>query len=315
MNTALILALFIAPFLFSMVNFIDSFIVNKIATVKSAWAFFGLFSFIVSIVIFVWAATTNHSLHLSSEAIRILLLSGVFQVAWVYFYLKALHGVNASSAVPFFQFIGFFAYILGVIFLGESLALSKFIALLVILFGGAMLNYEPGVPFRIRREVGYMLIATLIIAVGLVFFKMGAMSVESFSGSGLSHFFVSSFWMYLGMGISTIIMLILSKSVRTEFVDSVKQRSAIMWKANLLGELSNVLATFAVSYASLKIPVATVTALESIQALYALGLGFIGARLWPRLFPGEALKEGLRHSLVYKVIAIILMIAGGMVLI
>ncbi len=305
----IILAAFIAPLLYAIVNFIDKFLVTKVATSKSAWMFFGFFSFIISLIIFICLTVSGYSVFLPIENIGMLLLTGVFQVSWVYFYYKALEGGDASSVAPLFQFIGFFSYILGVIFLSEILALPKLVALGFILFGGALLSYNPKKKLAFRKEAGYMLIATLIISLGLVFFKKSTIEIESFTTIGISEFFISSLWMYVGMGLTTVIVFFVAPSFRKEFKVMLKSNTRAVWKVYILAEVLNVLATLAVSYASLRIAVVSVTALKAVQGFYVLMIGIIGTKFLPKY-----IYEDLSgRSLIFKIVAIVLM-AGGAIL-
>ncbi|MBP7831617.1 MAG: EamA family transporter [Candidatus Pacebacteria bacterium] len=306
----ILLAAVVAPLLYATVNYVDKFIVGKVATSKSAWSFFGLFSFIIAGIIVGGLAIVGTSIQLPAHNALMLMVTGIFQVSWVYLYFKALEGEDTSSVTPLFQFIGFFAYIFGVLFLGEVLAAPKLLALALILVGGGLLSYDPGKKLAFKKEAGYMLLASAIIALGLVFFKKSTTDIASFDTIGLTEFFISSFWMYLGMGVTTVLVLVCAPSVRNDLSVMLKKNSATVWKANILNEVLNVLATLSVSYALLKIPVATVSALQSVQAFYVLLIGIFGTMFLPKYISETFTKK----SIIYKVIAIGIMVAGGILL-
>ncbi len=309
----ILLASVVAPLLYAIVNYVDKFLVTKVATSKSAWTFFGLFSFIIAFIIFVWLSIGGNTVALPMKNIAMLLLSGVFQVSWVYFYFNALEGEDTSSVTPLFQFIGLFTYILGVIFLGEILAFGSVVAIALILIGGALLSYNPNKKFAFRKEAGYMILASFIISLGLVFFKKSTFGIESFGTNGIigmSEFFISSFWMYIGMGLTALVVLAFLPSFRNDFTEMMRKNSATVWKVNVLNEVLNVLATLAFSYASLKIAVATVSALEAIQGFYVLVIGIILTKLLPK-YISEDLS---RKTLIFKFVAVAIMVAGGVLL-
>lgn len=307
MQTWFILAAIVAPLCFALVNISDSYLVKHVAPIKALFLFSGLFTFIVAIVFLFISLSTGIQIILPISTILILLVSGVLEFGWLWFYLKALDNeeVPVSSIIPFFQLIGVFIYILGIIFLDERLALDNLFYAFLVLLGGALLTIDFK-EFKFRaREAGLMSIAALIIALGSVFFKTQAMD-------DLSLFPTAMFWMSLGMAITALVCYIVLPSFRKELHDTMQEnrKSKTTIALNISNEVFNALGLVAVMYASLKIQIAQVYAVGSLQYLYVFLIGVIGTLLLPKIF-NENLSKA---SLIPKIIAIALMILGGAML-
>ncbi len=307
MQTWFILAAIVAPLCFALVNISDSYLVKHVAPIRALFLFSGLFTFVVAFVFLIISMTGGIEIFLPTKTVLILLLSGVLEFSWLWFYLKALENedVPVSSVIPFFQLIGVFVYILGIIFLGEKLAVSNLFYAFLVLLGGAMLAIDfKEFTFRFR-EAFLMSISALIIALGSVFFKTQAMD-------DLSLFPTSMFWMSLGMGITALVCYIALPTFRKELHDTMSenQKSKTTIAINISNEVLNAIGLVAVMFASLKIQIAQVYAVGLLQYFYVFLIGLVGTLVAPHIF-NEKIS---RSSLIPKIIAIALMIIGGAML-
>lgn len=304
METWIILAAFVAPIAFSLINFFDKFLIDKISTPKSLFAFSGLFTFVIALIVFVYAKTTGKFISIPAEDIFILILSGVMQLSWVYLYLKALSvdESEVSSVIPWFEFVGVFTFFLAYFILGETLTANNLVNIGMIIFGGILLSVDFSQKFRFRKESFYMLCASFIIALSFILFK------ESTPGS--SEFVTSAFWAQIGMGLTGLFVVIFFKSFRTELIEMIQKNGKKVLRINILNEVLNGIGLLAVGYAVLQTEAAKVMAFGSTQSFYVLLFGIIGSVLFPKYIQ----ENHTIKSVIPKVIAIAFMVIGGFLL-
>lgn len=303
----IILAGVIAPLCYALVNHSDKYQIDSVASIKALFLFSGFFTFVVALVLVIVVAIQGKSLLLPIGDITLLLIAGVLEFSWFWLYMKALTNekIPVSSVAPFFQFVNLFVYVLGVLFLGEILAMSEIVSLGLIVVGGFLL----GVNFKeltfSLREVSLMLGASFIIALGAVFFKSSA--AENFS-----LFPTSMFWMSIGMGTTALLVYVSLPSFRNEFHELLRNvaKNRKILGLNISNEVLNSIATILVLYTGLTIYLAKVYAVGSTQYLFVFLISILGTWLYPRVF-----KEDLSwKNLVPKTIAILLMVVGGILL-
>ncbi len=304
METWIILAAFVAPIAFSLINFFDKFLIDKVSTPKSLFAFSGLFTFIIALIVFIYANATGKFISIPTADILILLLSGAMQLSWVYLYLKALNVKDSevSSVIPWFEFVGVFTFFLAYFILGETLSRDNLLSIGMIIFGGILLSIDFTQKFRFRKESFYMLCASFIISLGFVLFK------ESTPGS--TEFVTSVFWAQIGMGITGLLVVVFFKSFRIELLDMLQKNGKTVWNINILSEVLNGIGLLAVGYALLQTEAAKVTAFGSTQSFYVLLFGVLGSFLFPKFIQ----ESHTIRSVIPKILAIGLIVAGGFML-
>lgn len=293
---------FIAPFLWSLVNISDQYLVSKYTTEEKGPGALVLFSsFIGVLVSLVISIFVKGFFNVSTLDKFLLVISGVFTILWVILYLYALETDDVSSVVPWFVVVPVFGYILGYFFLGEDLSLYQKIGSLVILVGAFILSLD----FSENRKyifkwktVFYMLPASVLLAVIGIIFKYVTV-VDSF--------WISSFWVYAGLGLSGIIIYIFSKNYRKGFLNMLKKGGRTIFALNVTSETLTVLGNLASSYATLLAPVALVLMVGNFQPAVLLIMTVLGTKLFPNI-----VKEDIsRRVLVPKIIAIVFMIFGS----
>jgi len=108
-------------------------------------------------------------------------------IVWIILYLFSLEIEEVSAVAPWFLTVPFFGYILGYIFLGETLTLNQLIGAGII-FAGLFfisLNFGPEKKESKGKHVFYMIFACLAIAISGIIFKYVTVG---------NNFWVSSFW-------------------------------------------------------------------------------------------------------------------------
>ncbi len=296
-----ILVALIAPFVWSLINHCDKFILSRYFKGGGSGGlmiFVGVVALPVGLALYV----TNPSvLDVSNIDKFSLIVSGLLYNLAVLFYLFALEKEDASSIVPFWQLSPVFAYFLGIFFLGEKLSADKLFAGTIVIFGALLLTFKfrKGEKTRINTKVAFtMILSSLCIALGYVLFKDGS--------SDTIPFVVSMFWNQVGMVIfATVCFLI--KKYRKEFLNVVYQNSFGVLGLNIVEQMFETVGIVASNFAVLLAPAALVILVEySVQPMFVFLFGIFFTLVFPKF-----VKEDIsRNNLAIKFISIIIMSIG-----
>jgi drug/metabolite transporter (DMT)-like permease len=224
-------------------------------------------------------------------------------IVWIVFYLFALEIEEISSVVPWFLSVPIFGYILGFFFLGETLTFSQFIGSGIIFLGLILISLDfskDKKKFK-HKPVLYMLFACIAVAISGVIFKF--VTVEN-------NFWVSSFWEYLGLGVSGLFIFIFIPHYRKSFLHMNRTGGYTILIVNIVSEFMSIIGNLLTNYALLLAPVAMVFLVSSFQPAIVLFLTLFSTKFFPNL-----VKENLtKNVLIPKIIAIVVMIVGSVVL-
>ncbi len=225
----------------------------------------------------------------------LIMLTGTVYILWLLPYLYALEKDETSMVTPIFQTSSLFSFLLGYVFLGETLSIIEFLGGVLILMGSLALTLEftKGSLFKIKYSVLFlMLLSSFLYSVNGLLFKVFALQ-ESF--------WVTSFWQYIGISLTGILLLIFLKPYRKQFVDIVKQNSVLIIGLNATNEIINIVAKTAFDLATLLAPLALVYfVVEGFQPVFTLVYGIVLTIFFPRI-----VKENLeKRYLIQKIISI-----------
>ncbi len=123
----------IAPFLWSIVNHADKYLLSKHESESSVGSLM-IFSTFAGIVVVIFAPLFTDSLAIPLYQAGVLILSGILAASGIMMYLYALEHEETSMVVPFMQLIPVFGYIFAYLILGETLTSNQIIASLIIIF-------------------------------------------------------------------------------------------------------------------------------------------------------------------------------------
>jgi len=293
-----------APFLWAMVNIFDQYLVAKYSTGTRGSGGLVLFSSLIGI--FVAAAIGIFTPGIFGIPLLdklLLIATGGMTIAWVIFYLFTLEIEEISAVVPWFLTIPIFGYILGYVFLGETLSFQQQIGSLVILCGVFLISIDfSGQKRKFKwRTALYMLATCFLVSVIGIIFKYVTIG---------DNFWVSSFWVYTGLGIFGILIYLFVPKYREEFILMNKKGGKKIFTLNIISEILNIIGNLLTTYAILLAPVAMVYLVSSFQPAIVLFLTLLATRFFPNIVK-ESLKERI---LLPKLIAIIVMIAGSVIL-
>src|SRR3989338_3322148 len=132
-----------APFLWALVNISDQYLVARYTTGKRGSGGLVLFSSLIGIFVGVFIGIFTPGIFDIPIFDKILLnITGGITIAWIILYLFTLEIEDVSSVVPWFLTIPIFGYVLGYIFLHETLSAQQMIGSLVILFGVLLISID-----------------------------------------------------------------------------------------------------------------------------------------------------------------------------
>jgi drug/metabolite transporter (DMT)-like permease len=295
-----------APFLWALVNIADNYLVGRFSQKEKERSSGGLvlFSSLIGIVIafVIWIFVPN-VFNVSVLDKLLLFVCGILTVVWIILYLFTLEIEETSAVVPWFLSIPVFGYILGYFFLGETLILQQFIGSGIILLGLTLISIDlKGERKKFKHKpMLYMIFGCLAIAVSGIIFKY--VTIEG-------NFWVSSFWEYLGLGLTGFLIFLLIPKHREEFLRMNRIGGHKIFIVNIVSELMSVSGNLLTNFALLLAPVAMVYLVGSFQPVIVLFLTIIGTRFFPHL-----VKENIsRKNLLPKIISILIIIVGSIIL-
>ncbi len=291
------------PFFWSISCIIDKYLVEKFSDENHGSGALVIFSSLIGIFIAIAIGIFTDGIWGISILDKLLLiLVGILSIIWVILYLFTLEIEDVSSVAPWFLIVPIFGYILGNIFLGENLNNNQIIGSLIILLGVFIISFDfTNKRIKIKPAI-YMTIVSFIVAIIGIIFKF--VTIEG-------NFWVSSFWEYIGLGLSGIIIFIFVPKYRNNFISMNKIGGIKIFILNASNELITIAGNLLANFAILLAPVALVYLFESFQPVILLVMTIIGTKLFPKI-----IKENLdRKVLIPKIIAIFIIFIGGLFLI
>lgn len=296
----------VAPFLWAIVNIADNYLVAKFSEKEKERSSGGLvlFSSLIGILVATFIGIFVSGVFNISFLDKILLFStGILTVVWIIFYLFTLELEDISTIVPWFLAVPVFGYVLGYVFLGEKLTFFQLIGSLIIFLGLILISIDFREEKRKvkKKPIFYMILVCLIVAVSGVIFKY--VTVEG-------NFWVSSFWEYLGIGVTGLIIFVFVPKYRNHFMNMNKTGGRKIFLVNLVSETMTISGNLLTNFALLLAPVTMVYLVGSFQPAIVLFLTLLGTKFFPHI-----VKEDLSYNvLIPKSIAIVLMTVGSIIL-
>lgn len=294
-----------APFLWALVNISDKYLVANFSSGKERSSgalvlFSSLIGLLVASIIFFFTPGIS-GISLLDKILLIFI--GALSVIGVIFYLFALEMEEASAVVSWMLIIPVFGYLLGYGIMGEMLTKKQLLGMFIVLIGSAILSLDFNqikIIFK-RKIMTYMILSGIVYAINGVIFKF-----VTFDGS----FWISSFWEYLGLGITGILILFFIKPYRQNFTSMMKKGGLFIFSVNLVSEITTILGNLLTKYALLIAPVALVYLVSAFQPLAVLLLTFFSTKFFPKIVTENFSKK----IIIPKLIAITIMILGSVIL-
>jgi transporter family protein len=297
-----------AQVLWAITVWIDKLLLEKYFSaykVPTLLLYSSLFSLIVLPVLWVWLSVVGESVWVFSiPATFMLMLSGVMSIAWIYAYLSALEHDDASTVVPFFQFVPIFGMLAGVAFLGEMLSPVQYIGICIVTLGAMVLTYtHDGARHTFKWRLFFlMLAASALSALSDAAFKWGADEAQFLAGQ---------LWMHVGILLTAPVILLWNRGMYARgFMRSLKKSGSAIISLNLTNEGLNAIGNAYIMFAVLLAPLAVVQTTDA----YAPIITFVGGVLLARYLP-DILEENVsRRVLLQKILGIAVVVAGSLLL-
>lgn len=295
-----------APVLWAMVNIIDQYLIRKYTEKNNeSVGALVLFSSLTGILFAFFIGLFVDGIFDISFFDKILLIfSGFLAVLWIILYLFAVKTEQVSAVAPWFLIVPVFTYILGYFFLGETLNLFQKIGSLIILSGVLLLSVDFSNQEKAKlklKTIFYMVPACFLIASISIIFKYF---------TPIDNFWISSFWVYLGIGMTGFFIYIFIPSYRTAFREMVKKGGNKILILNLSSEALSNIGNTIMNFAFLLAPVVMVSLVGSFQPAILLFLTILCTKFFPKI----ANEDMSGRVLGPKIISILIIILGSLVL-
>jgi uncharacterized membrane protein len=213
--------------------------------------------------------------HRDLTSIVLMMLSGIFYMTGITFYLKALQGHEASMVAPFFQSSPLFGYVLAYLVLGETLSPTQIAGGALILVGVLSVSIEPG---RSRGRFRWQL-AALMLCAGFVL-SLSTLIFKAFTIK--DEFWATTFWMFAGEALFGVGFLCIGH-YRRQFIHLLRTNGRALLAINGSNELINLGGGLANRYALIFAPLAVVQAVGSTTTLFVFVFGVLLSLLLPSI--------------------------------
>ncbi|RMG82618.1 MAG: hypothetical protein D6712_14345 [Chloroflexi bacterium] len=284
----LILAL-LAPMFYSIVNFIDKYVVEREVRHTLAMPIFVALMNGPAALLF-WSQggwspviTTDH---------LIIMFTGAMIVTAAVLYFTAVQNESASNMIIFLQMTPVFTLVFATIFLQERLTPQQLVGFILI-FGAAFTvsafsNRQTAGKFKLSRGFLLMIIATIMLATNGILLKF---ATDTVGGTSLLGYEAA------GKVVGGVILYLFVPHVRHAFNQSLREMRNTGFLAISLNETVYVIASTCTLLAISGGPVTLVSVLGSTQVFYGVLLSVLLMRVAPQTFKEDVSRRGLSLKL------------------
>lgn len=290
-----------APALWAGINHIDKYVVSHYSAHRHPGALV-LFSSITSGIAFILIGTFADLSHLTVFQALLGMVTGALFVGGYIPYMYALQKDDVSITASLWQMIAPFSYILGVIFLHETVSFSQGASGALIIIGALLLTTNFRQFVWNKKLFFLMALASLMLALNTVIFKIIGLQ---------SSFWTISFWEYLGAFIFGIILVTCVPSIRRDFIGFVRDGGQKIVLLNMCAESLNIVARLLSNFAALLAPIALVYAVNGAQPMFILVYSII----LTYLFPSIEREKLFGYYLLQKIVGICVIVIGALLLV
>lgn len=288
------------PVLWSITNHIDKYLLTRFFKGGAVGAVM-IFSASIAILLLPIIAIIHPAvLHQFNLSYLLITANGTLYLFATLPYFYALNKDDASLTVPLFQMIPVFSFILGYIFLGETLTLTQIIGGLIIIVSSIFISLKISEirKLHMKWDVFFLMtLSSLLFTLNFIFFKFFALKTD---------FWTTSFWEYIGFGLFGIFLLVFIKSYREGFLRVIKVNKLQVLGINGTNEVINIIAKISFNYASILTPVTVVWIINGLQPFFVFVFGIILTVLFPKISKEDISKR----TLIQRIIAIVAITFG-----
>lgn len=292
----------LAPLLLTMNALVDQFLSRRYAADggNEIMIFMGGLTYIIIMPALYFLI--DQPLLLPWQDIVILILIGAFSTLMWLPYFIALRDSEASLIIPILQLAPIFVFIMGYIFLGETLSLVQAIGSVLLIIGAILLSWHfEGGRFH-KKPFFLMLLVSFFVGLQVFLFRIYALDI---------HWQVILFWNSIGFGGAGLIALFGLSKYRNRAFQLIRETRARILLFTCFQEIAYLTSILLTIMALATAPSAgLVKVVSGVEPLYILLLGIVCARFLPGQF--ETLGRG---KIFIARLAAIIMIAIGLVLV
>jgi len=285
---------FLAPVLWSVCNVIDKFLLEKHIRNPISYQIIITFFNTINIIIILLIAPISTNFY----GFLFGIITGLLGVIAVIFYNKSMIYEEASRVVPLTYLSSIFVLILAYIFLGEVFNFEKYLGIIFIVMGGALISYK-----KIERKWYFSSAVKFILISALLW---GASSIISKYTLGFIDFFTLTLWQLIGYLIFGPLFL-LSRKVRTSFLKDIRVFNKKFIILMVLNTLIYLIAVLSFLFAASIEMISLVYAIVSTQPFFIFIYMLMISKLAPKI-----VKERIdKSTILLKLIAIFLIFFGS----
>ncbi len=291
-----------ATLLWSLTNLLDKGLVQRYGAGGSLNALIVISALFPVLLVPLSIAMSGFHVGLAPMSIGLLILSGICQISWVGLYLTALQNDDVTVVMPLMSLSPVFAWIAGMVMLGEFPGATELVGSAVILISALVLSYH-----RKKASVNYKLVAMTGLAACLValtnaLFKLGT-GDDSLYWAGLC-------WQSFGTFLVGAFAVIFHSSTRDTFAEFLRNNAKFSISVNLANESLTLGGNALFGQALLLGQLMVIQSTEAFQPVFVFLLGTILSYF----FPKHLTEDLSRFALIQKVIGIFGIGIGSVIL-
>ncbi|MDD3475071.1 MAG: EamA family transporter [Candidatus Dojkabacteria bacterium] len=288
----------VATLFWSIGNYIDKYFVSKLFKGSSIGALMIYSSLVIGILVLpIFYILTKGNIYLPEISILFLWLSALAYFVANYYYFLALSKTETTIAIAVFQLLPVFSYMLGLIFLEESLTLNQIIGSLVVIMSSIFISID----FKDTDKKGQlknffiMFLSTFFYALSFFLFKFVTIDAS---------FYLTAFWEYVGYIVFGLILLVFFPKARRHFVTTIRENGTKIVGLNILNEIINIIPKILMNYATLLAPLALVWSVNGVQPMFVFILGILLTLYMPKYFNEDISQKRLLKNSIWVIVGI-----------
>lgn len=294
----------LAIVLFSLSNHIDKYLVSRYLKGAHPGSLI-LFSSLFGIVACAGLLLVRPDvLSIPAGDIGLLIVAAVFSTSALICYLYAVRLEEMSVISPLWQMVPVIGYGLGYLFLGEVLSSQQLFAGLLILCGAFLisLDVESSRLPRFKHGVFWLMVLTCtLMALSGIVFKFVARDHS---------FIISAFWNYLGVALVGILLFLLVRPYRRQFILVLKNNHRGVIGLNLFNEVLGTGGGLLMAFATLLAPITLVWIVGASSPF----MTFIWGILFTLFMPKFAEERLTPRVVSQKLVAMAIILIGAYLL-
>ena len=222
----------------------------------------------------------------------LLIILGLENTLYLYPYYKALQSDDTSTVVSLFSIGKMFVPLLAFFIVGELLTFTQYVGFAIIIIASTLLTWKGKIQFN--KSLGYMIVTSLLIAIGIVTYKY--LYTTATWSTGFVWATIFSFFVALPL----LLISTIRKQIKVQFPQFKKNIKLFIAEefVTFLG-----LATF--TYALTLQKVSIVEAVVSIQPFIVIVITIIARQYWPTIFKEDISAKVLAKKSTLFIIMII----------